>query len=71
MLKRPYVQIRGIVNEMHGTCTLETIYMEDEKEPLIERKDFLSLKSLNIGMNKCIAYAKRHTYDYDANIIVL
>lgn len=56
---------------MHGTCTLETIYVEEGEEPVIERKDFMSLKSLNIGMNKCIAHAKRQSYDYDANIIVL
>ena len=70
-MKRPYVQIRGIVNELHGTCHLETIYVEDGEEPLIERKDFMSLESLNIGMNKCVAYAKHHSYDYDATIIVL
>ncbi len=70
MLKRPYVQIRGIVDEMHGTCTLETIYQEEGEEPMIERMDFISLKSLNIGMNKCIARAKKLSYDYDANLIV-
>ena len=69
--QRPYVQIRGIVNELHGTCTLETIFVEPGEEPLIERMDFMSLKSLNVGMNKCVAHAKRLTYDYDANIIVL
>lgn len=71
MCKRPYVQIRGIRNEMHGTCTLETILVEEGEEPLIERMDFITLEALNKGMNKCIAYAKRHSYDYDANIIVL
>lgn len=71
MLKRPYVQIRGIVNGFHGTCTLETIYVEPGREPVIERKDFMSLTSLNIAMNKCIAYAKRMTYDYDAKVICL
>lgn len=68
---RPYVQIRGIVDEKHGRLTLETIYVENGEEPLIERMDFTTLKSLNVGMNKCIAHAKRLTYDYDANIIVL
>lgn len=68
---RPYVQIRGIVDEKHGRLTLETIYVEKDEEPLIERMDFMTLKTLNVGMNKCIAYAKRNSYDYDANIIVI
>lgn len=71
MLKRPYVQIRGIQNEMHGTCTLEAIYVEPGEEPIVERMDFITLEALHKGMKKCIAYAKRHSYDYDANIIVL
>lgn len=70
MLKRPYVQIRGIVDEMYGTCTLETIYKEEGEEPLIERMEFMTLKALNMGMNKCIARAKKLSYDYDANLIV-
>ena len=71
MCKRPYVQIRGIQDEMHGTCTLETIYVEYGQEPLIERMDFITLEALHKGMKKCIAYAKRHSYNYDAAIIVL
>lgn len=71
MLKRPYVQIRGIEDTMHGTCTLETIYVAPGEEPVVERMDFLSLESLHKGMKKCIAYAKRHSYNYDSNIIVL
>ena len=71
MIKRPYVQIRGIANEMHGTCHLETIYVAPGEEPLIARMDFITIESLHKGMKKCIAYAKRHSYDYDANFIVL
>lgn len=70
-MKRPYVQIRGIQNEMHGTCTLETIYAEPGQKPVVERMDFITLEALHKGMKKCIAYAKRHSYDYDASIIVL
>lgn len=70
-MKRPYVQIRGIQNEMHGTCTLETIYAEPGAKPVVERMDFITLEALHKGMKKCIAYAKHHSYDYDASIIVL
>lgn len=69
-MKRPYVQIRGIVDEMCGTIGLETVYMEEGEEPLIERMDFMTLKGLNMAMNKCIARAKKLSYDYDVNLIV-
>lgn len=71
MNDRPYVQIRGIANEMHGTCHLETIYVVPGEEPVIERMSCMSLTSLNMKMNKCVAYAKRHSYDYDVKFIIL
>ena len=71
MMKRPYVQIRGIVDEMCGTITLETVYKEEGEPALIERMNFMTLKGLNTAMNKCVAHAKKLSYDYDMNLIVL
>lgn len=71
MTKRPYVQIRGIHDHQLGSYTLETIYAEEGEEPLIEKMSCASLVTLNKKMNKCVAYAKNHSYDYDVKLIVL
>lgn len=71
MLKRPYLQIRGIHDHMLGSYTLETIYVEDGEDSQVERMGCTSLASLNKKMNKCVAYAKKHSYDYDVKLTVL
>lgn len=71
MTKRPYVQIRGIHDHQRGLFTLETMYAEEGEEPQIERMSCASLPSLNKKMNKCVAYAKKHSYDYDVKLTVL
>lgn len=71
MTKRPYVQIRGIHDHQLGRYTLETIYVEEGEEPQVEKMGCASLASLNKKMNKCVAYAKNHSYDYDVKLTVL
>jgi hypothetical protein len=56
---------------MKGSYTLETIYAEEGEEPMIEKMSCASLVTLNKKMNKCVAYAKHHSYDYDVKLTVL
>ena len=71
MYKRPYVQIRGFSDESSGKFWLETSYVEGREKPLIERMECDNLKDLHLRIKRCVAYAKRHTYDYDVNFIIL
>ena len=71
MTKRPYVQIRGIHDHQLGRYTLETIYVEEGEEPQVEKMSCVSLVTLNKKMNKCVEYAKNHSYDYDVKLTVL
>lgn len=71
MYNRPYVQIRAFADEANRKYWLETVYAEGHEKPLYERMGCESLKDLHVTIKRCIAYAKRHTYDYDVNFIIL
>lgn len=71
MYKRPYVQIRGFADETNKKYWLETTYVEGWEKPEVERMECNTLKDLHVRVRRCIAFAKRHTYDYDVNFIIL
>lgn len=68
---RPYVQIRAFADEENKKYWLETVYALEDEKPIHETRKCDSLKDLHVCMKRCVAYAKRHTYDYDVNFIIL
>lgn len=71
MYQRPYVQIRAYADEENKKYWLETVYVEGHEKPLYETMECENLKELHIAMKRCVSYAKRQTYDYEVNFIIL